>query len=403
MRRNQSMGMLARALLVVCVGAITLLSPSRAQAQMGAMRAMAGGMTTPSITARHMKLFAQVLGLGEAQEKAAMELLGGYETEYLAAIKRFQEIQQAGNQEFMQSGDLQGVQRAVMDSMKKFNKRTESLEKNLIADLKTLLDEKQLERWPTLERMHRRMTTVNWGSLSGESVDLFDLVEGLRLEGDGAASAAPVLAQYELELDRELKSRNASIQAQVDDWLSREPMDFDMDKMRQQAKELREAGVKIVDLNKRYAAQIRPLLPEPAQAEFEYKVKLASFPIVYRRSHAARVLEVAQKIEGLDAGQLESLRTLQAQYERDVAPVNDRWAAAIYENQVNPADDNPFAQFMPNRRLPEDIKDAKEARDDIDERTIDSVKALLTEEQRKLLPKESYRPELDFDAVPGGN
>src|SRR5688572_11689584 len=95
-------------ILVALVLSLAVLTPT-ARAQMGAWRAMAGGMTTPNVNVRQIKLYSRILGLAPEQTKAAEDLLAGYETEYLAAIKRFQEIQQAANQEFMQSGDMTEV------------------------------------------------------------------------------------------------------------------------------------------------------------------------------------------------------------------------------------------------------------------------------------------------------
>jgi hypothetical protein len=393
---------LFRSFVLTALLVAAFLAPP-ARAQMGALRAMAGGMTTPNVNQRQMKLYAKVLGLSADQTKAAEDLLSSYETEYLAAIKRFQEIQQAANQEFMQSGDMQDVQGAVQDAIKKFHKRAETLEQTLMTDLKSLLEPAQLEQWPRLERLHRRMTTVNWGSLSGESVDLFDLVEGLRLDTERAAPVQPVLARYEVDLDHDLQARNALVQEQLRDWFDSGFTDFSeerLNRMKKQMADLREAGSKVVELNKRYADQIRPLLPEEAQAEFSQKVKLASFPIVYRKSYPERVLEAALKFTDLDAQQREGLTTLRDSYARDAAALNDRWAAAIADHELHPSDENPFAAFMPNRNVPEDIKKAKEARDAIDDRTVDAAKALLTDAQKARLPNKKDRPDLDFDAIP---
>jgi hypothetical protein len=389
-----------RMLLALVALALLITGAPRAQAQMGAWRAMAGGMTTPNVNARQLKLYARILSLSPEQTEAAESLLGVYEAEYLAAIKRFQEIQQAANQEFMQTGDMELIQSAVQDAMKKFNKRTASLEKSLMDDVKALLEPAQQEQWPRVERVHRRMTTINWGSLSGESVDVVDLVEGLRLNSEQASPLAPTLAQYEMDLDRELKARNALIEQQMADWMEGGFANFDLEKMKKQAADMRDAGRRILDLNKKYAAQIQPLVPQDLQAEFAEKVKLSSYPIVYRKSYAQRVVEAAQKLPDLDASQREALATLVGTHAREAAAANDRWATAITENELNPADDNPFAAFMPNRQLPAPIKDAKEARDAIDDRLIDAVKALLTEAQRAQLPEKKYRPDLDFD-TPG--
>lgn len=382
----------AIAALMLC-----LLPAPRAEAQMGAWRAMAGGMTTPNVSARQLKLYAKILELSPAQVQAAESLLSVYETEYLAAIKRFQEIQKEANQEFMQSGDMQLVQQAVQDAMKKFSKRTTTLETSLMNDIKSLLEPAQLERWPRLERVHRRMTTINWGSLSGESVDLVDLVEGLRLSSEQGAPLTPLLTQYETDLDRELKARNALIEEQMSDWFEKGFANFDLEKMKKQAADTREAGRRILELNKKYASQVQSLVPQDLQGEFAEKVRLSSYPAVYRISYASRVLDAAANMNDLDAAQREAISTIKASYARDAQAANEKWAAAITDLELNPTDDNPFAAMMPNRQLPEPIKNARQARDDLDTRTVDAVKALLTEAQQKKLPEKKYRPELDFD------
>lgn len=388
----------AASLFAVLLSVVIGVSAPRAEAQVGAWRAMAGGMTTPNVNARQLKLYAKVLNLSPEQAEAAESLLYGYETEYLAAIKRFQEIQQAANSEFMQSGDMQEVQGAVQDAIKKFNKRTETLEKSLMTDMKSLLDSTQLEQWPRVERMHRRMSTINWGSISGESVDVVDLVEGLRMSPEQMAPLTTVLAQYELDLDRELQTRNAMIEEQLKGWLEGGFANFDLEKMKKQASDMRDAGRKILELNKRYASQVQSAVPTEFQPEFAEKVKLASYPIVFRKSYAQRVIEAALKLEDLEASQREAITAIASSHSRDATSLNDRWAAAITDNELNPTDDNPFAAMMPNRQLPEPIKEAKEAREALDKRTIDSVTALLNEAQRARLPEKKYRPDLDFDA-----
>lgn len=392
---------LTRFLGVLVVAAVSAVA-SESHAQMGAWRAMAGGMTTPNVNGRQMKLYAKTLNLSPAQAEAANDLLSAYEIEYLAAIKRFQEIQQAINQEFMQTGEMEVIQSTMQDAMKKFGKKTTQLEKGLLDDIKTLLDQQQLDQWPALERLHRRSTTINWGSLSGESVDLNDLVEGMRLTPAQASAIAPTLAQYELDLDRELQARNAHIQQQIADSLENGFANFDMDKLQKQAADLREAGRKILELNKRYAAQVQALIPEDKQAEFAEKVRLASHPAVYKKSYPIYLIEAALKLPDLETNQREGLQAIEETYRREAQAINERWAAAITEYELNPPDQNPWAAFMPNRELPEPLKNAKEARAELDKRNVDAVKALLTESQMAQMPERNYRPDLDFNAAPGG-
>ncbi|MGE3107593.1 MAG: hypothetical protein AB7G11_01290 [Phycisphaerales bacterium] len=382
-------------LVLVLVGML-LFSASRVEAQMGAIRRM-GGMTTPSMSARHLKHYSQILGLSETQTKAAGQLLSGYEADYLAAVSRLTELQQAMQAEFSQTGDFSTMGELMGDAIKKFRRRTDSIEKSFIDDLKSLLTPDQMSKWPIVERTHRRDSTINWGSLSGESVDVAELVEGLRLDPAQHAALSQTLEQYAVDLDRELVARNKIVDEQVAAWLEN-IMNPDVQKLQEQMKALREASVKIKDINQRYARLVEGLLPLEAREPFNQKVKLASYPQVYRTPYVLRAFDAAEKLDGVDAPTLEAIKNLRDQYTREVGPANDAWAGAISENELKEEDGLQAMARQFGRQLPEDVQKAKEARDAVDAKALDSLKALLTPEQVKKLPDLKSRPEFDFDA-----
>ncbi len=377
------------------VAAAILLAPAPAHAQMGAMRAM-NGMRSPNINARNLKQFASILGLNDEQRKAADELLSGYSTEYLGAVKRLEEVSYAMQDEFASSGDMEVFQEIMPGVMKKFQKKIDSLEKGLMDDLKALLDQQQLQRWPLVERLHRRNSTINWGSLSGECVNLAEIVDGLRLDPAVAAPLSPTLEQYEVDLDRELIARNKLLQDQMDKMWDN-MMGQDPEGMMKQFKDMKEAGRRLVDVNNRYARQLQSQLPTELQKKFDAQVKLVSLPKVYRKSYAQRILDAAEAIPDLDATQKEGLHGLREAYERDAGAANEKWAGVILDMEKD--DSNPMAAFgmwgMGNQEGP--LKDAKDARKAIDDRSVEAVKALLSEPQRARLPDKKNRPEFDFD------
>ncbi|MBC7772530.1 MAG: hypothetical protein H7210_08565 [Pyrinomonadaceae bacterium] len=380
-------------LSLVLLTLLSIVQPARAQ--MGAIRAM-GGMATPSVNARQLKQYGEILGLSPEQKKAAEELLASYEAEFLASVTRLTELQKSMQDEFAQTGDLSVIQDVMGDAMKKFRKKIDKVDRGLIDDLKSLLTDSQRELWPLVERVHRRKTTINWGSLSGESVDLVDIAQGLRLDAAQMANLKEVLDQYASDLDRELVGRNKIVEEQVATWLEG-MMNPDMEKIQSQAKELRDASVRILEINKRFARQIEGQLPLEAQIEFKDRVKQSSFPSIYRKSYALRTIEAADKLEGLDPAAKEGVKNLKEQYLREVVSANDGWAAAISEHELS--QDGMQAMAMQfGRQMPEDIKKAKEVRDALDEKTVEAVKALLTDEQKASLPDKKFRPEFDFDA-----
>lgn len=390
---------LRRWVVAACAAVLLLGAPRAVHAQMGAMKAMTG-MQTPSIGARQVKQYEEILGLSPEQRKAAEELLVGYETDFHAAVRRLEDITKAMQAEFTQSGDLKVYQEILPDVMKKFSKRVKKIEQGMLDDLKALLDDKQASRWALVERAHRRNTTISWGTLSGESVDLADIVAGLRLDSAGTAAVAPILEQYDADLDKALIARNTIMTEQMDSAWDR-MMSPDFEKMKKDIKDLKDAGRPIVELNKRYVRQIEGVLPTENREQFNSEVRTHSYPTVYRKPYAMRVLEAAEKLADLDAGQRDSLKSLKESYLRDVTAANTSWAGAIDEQEAD--DSNPFAAWagaFGQQEQPGKIKDAKEERKRIDEKTIESIKQLLNEAQRAKLPDQKSRPEFDYDAAP---
>ena len=383
----------------VVAAAVALIGfvASTTEAQMGAIRRM-GGMTTPSMNGRQLRQYVEILALSPEQKKAAEELLSGYEADYLAAVTRLTELQQSVQAEFSQTGDFSGIQEVMGDAMKKFRTRTDKVEKSLIDDLKSLLTPDQMNRWPIVERTHRRKSTINWGSLSGESVDIADLVDGLRLESAQQATLKETLEQYAVDLDRELVTRNRAVDEMVALWLEKF-MSPDMEKLKDPQATLRASSLKILELNKRYARLIEGQLPIEKQPEFKEKVKLSSYPQVYRKPYVMRAFEAVDTMTGLDPTALEAIKNVRDQYVRESGPANDAWAAAITEEEMKEEDGFQAMARQFGKQLPEAIKNAKEARDALDKKTLDGLKALLTEEQQKKLPDPKSRPEFDFDSA----
>jgi hypothetical protein len=227
-----------------------------------------------------------------------------------------------------------------------------------------------------------------------------DIVESLRLDSGASAAVSPMLEQYEADLDRLLITRNAIMQEQIDTAFDKIGS-FDVEKATKDIKDLRGAGRPIVELNKRYARQIAGVLPPDKHEEFDAEFRSRSYPSVYRKPYAMRVLEAAEKLTDLDAGQRDSLKSLKESYLRDVTAANTAWSGAIDEQEAD--DSNPFAAMMAafgQQEQPGKLKDAKEERKRIDEKTIDSIKQLLNESQRARLPEQKSRPEFDYDATP---
>jgi hypothetical protein len=395
--RRSVVGGLRRLLVLSFCAVLTLtVVPGRASAQWWGGGDM-DAMENPALGKRQLKQYSQILTLNPEQSSAAAELLAGYDTEYRAAVQRMREINKAVQEEVQQTGDWNIYQSVFADAGKKFFKKTEKLNNSLLEDIKALLDERQLQQWDRVQRMHRRQTTTRFGWLSGEKLDLTDVVAGMRLDTGATAAVAGPLEQYEIDLDRELQALQKVIHEQMEmSWQDSEG-NWDQSKWEKIWKDMRDAGKRIADVNHRSSRQIQGLLPADLQGTFAAQVKLETYPGVYKQSFATRVLEAAEKIEDLDVGQREAIKGLKENHQRDAGAVNDKWAAAIAEIESG-NDQEAMGGWWGGYNENPKIQEHRTARKTVDDKVVEAVKALLNEEQRKRLPDRKKRPEFDFDA-----
>lgn len=350
---------------------------------------------TPGVGARQFKQYAELLNLNPDQRSAGEELFSAYERDYRTISKRMQEINKAIQEEYDNDDEIDVWREVWPKVIKNFLKRTEKLDKGFMDDLKALLDAGQQSRWPQVERLHRRQTTLNHGTRAGEQLDLIELVQGMRLDPAVMQSVNPLLEQYAIDLDRELAARDKFMDSSMDRFFEIW-MNWDQEKMKQLYSEMNKLSQKIVDVNHNYARQIQGTLPPDVQEAFDLRVKQQMFPRVYRKTYATRVIEAAQKLADLDPGQREGLKGIRETFERESAAVNDKWAAGL-EEQDTKRRENPNPWGWGGDDDPK-IAEARKQRKDLEKKTVDSISAILTAEQRKKLPDRKWKPEFDLDA-----
>lgn len=400
---------LAAALVLSLVGVAGVLAPvAHAQEVMrltvsGGPGMFGGEMSRPAMTPRELDGYAQILGFDEAQHEAAKELLAGYTTEFEKASREYGEKMRQIADEFRETRDDE-VWEQMGPVNEKFSKRAKELEATLLSDLKSLCTDKQTDQWPRFERARRRDRTIDRGSVAGESVDLFRIVKGLELDAKVQADVTQQLDAYDIELDKALIERNRIMDERTSSFRPGRAQTFDFESFQKRMADIRAAGIKVRDVNQRYARAIEGLLPDDLRARFQLEVKRASFPMVYRQSKTERAFDAALKFDDLDPKQREAIVALRDGYETEIASLNDKWAAAIAEEEQDAAGGGAisgsagmlvvsFGDDDSNKPSGQ----ARKARRDADKKALQSLEALLTEEQKERLPKGGD----DFRAAPG--
>jgi Spy/CpxP family protein refolding chaperone len=372
-----------RALAVVVVSAMTLVATSgSAQAQGGGGRGMDGMM--PQISSRNVDKFSKILTLTKDQKDTVDALLEGYAGQAAAAAKVMRDAGQKARDEFRDTQDP-SVWEKMQSTMTKFRDERKKLDDGFMNDMKAILTPDQTAKWAAVERTYRRDSTLRWGRLSGERVDLVELTDQQKLAAEAMSPLTPILDQYQEELDQELVRRNEVYQGAMEK-MAQMRRDGDMQKMQDVVEKGREAGRRVRDLNRRYFRQLFEAMPEGNRPGFEAAFNQESYPEVYRKGYATKVADAAVAMKDLTPEQKEQLASLAKRFEEALSPLQTKQVAATEEaeNKFNIADmmargwnqDGPVAELRDQRRT-------------LEKKLIDDVKKVLTDDQQTRLPERS--------------
>lgn len=360
-----------------------------------------GRAQEPPVSSGELNRYADLLNLTDAQREAARSLLEGMQAEFQTAAEKMREEMQALRDEAQEDGDFTAFREKMPEIMSRMSDSRTRLEKGFFDDLKSTLTDDQTAKWPALERMRRRDQGLPRGRLAGESMDLARIVSDLKLPADAKQSVAPLLEQYESDLDRELIERNKAsekfpIFGPGGPAGAERRIRADDEEFRRTMQEIREASKRIRDVNQRYARQILGALPPEFASSFENRVKRESFPQVFKESYAQRALRAAGEFRDLTPEQKKTLADLAEQHEREAQAINARWSAAILESEAN---DTSAMLSLPGGAViamrdgeqaegrKDPVAEQREARKKLDDRTVESLKSALNEDQKSRLPE----------------
>lgn len=354
------------------------------------------------ISNRNLERYAKLLSLTPDQKDAAKALLDGYLAESRAAAKEMQSAMESAFAAYQDSQDNKALRQETSAAQKKHSTRVAELEKGFFDDTRQMLSPEQEQRWPLVERLRRREKGLLNGSLSGESVDLTEVLDGLNLDDSAEAAIADEVEQYEADMDRAIQARDAALaSSQVKDTV--DDMVFDFAAMQAAMAKAREAGAQVRDVNVAHQRRIEVLLPENRRADFDAAYKSACFPEVYRETQVARTIRAAGSLASLTPEQKASLDELAAGYARQAGPANDAWAAAVAASEAEGKDGAvSMGGSMMRISFGDDtgpVAEARKARREIDNSTKEKLNSILTPAQQEQLPKEQ---EESVDAIVGG-
>lgn len=410
MARNRATSLALIAGTILGLAAFTIPAVPEAQAQprfnmgIGGRGGMGGG---EKISAATLDQFGKILLLTDTQADALKDLHQAYDAAHEQATKAFQDKLERIRQDFQDTQDPSVWQKDMPEAVEKLTTEVTKVEKSFMDDLKAMLTPEQASKWPVLERASRRAKSLPGGMLAGESVDLLKQVENLKLAKTPEA-VQQSLERYEMELDGAMVERDAKrkeLGEQMPGFGGRARGGqgggggggggagmFDFQKIGEVMADMRKSGVKVRDINDKYATVIASGLPDERRGEFTLNVKKAKFPQIYRESYTLKALNAAAGFKDLDTQQQTGVTDLLAKYKREIDAANDRYAKAQADAEKDGGGDDMMGGFM--RMMGGDqggddseLAIARKDRRKIDTDTLEKLKAILTPEQAEKLPE----------------
>lgn len=374
---------------VVSVAAVLGVAATGAHAQMGMMMQGAGGDI--SITRKGFEAYVRILGLDADQKEVAKDLMDGNRAANKSLMEDMQAKMRQLSEKARESGDWQIMQKEMPPIAAEFSEKSEKLQTQFFDDLKGLLNEQQLEKFPAVDRHRRRELSMRFGLAFGANTDVVEVVRLSKIDADTNEEMKAAIERYELDLDSILKgyeklAKDSQKGVMEGGW--------DPEKIDAAFKPLSDAAKQIRDINRAAAKRVAALITdEQKRAAFELEVKRLEFPRIYREAHVQKSLGAALKLADLDESQKSQLTSVKEQYERDAASVNERWAKALEDKEEKAGG---RIKMMMNMWNPEGDKEneaaaAKKARNELDENAAKRLESILKEEQRAQLPQK--RPE----------
>lgn len=361
------------------------------------------------ISSRSLDRSTKPLKLSADQKEAVKALHEGYVAAFRDASKARREAIDKLIHDNDDEDDRGNFMKKMPEIQQKHAEQTKKLDQTFFSDIKALLSPEQETQWPKVERARRREVGLRSGGIvGGDSVDLTSVIDDLRLADTDLAPAAESIEQYEADLDRQLVEKEST----KSDFKFEPGKPFDMEAMQAGMTKIREQAIKVRDVNERHARTLEGHLPESKRTEFASAVRKASFPRIYRPSRTDKDIDAALKFEDLTSDQRKQVETLRDQHKRDAVPANDAWATA--QRAADEKGDGGGQMIGPGGAVMRmkfsmgddeeekgPLADARKARKELDKKSRDRLKEILTEAQRDKLPKADAMEEGPM-AVPGG-
>jgi len=286
---------------------------------------------------------------------------------------------------------------AMREAMEEFARQKETLKQDFLTQVRSQLTAEQLGNWPSFDRAFTRIKTLPNGRLDGERTDLLVVADELGLDKEQMEAVIEQLETYELALDEALRARNDYLDDATRK-IDKAIQDRDFDKALSIVDSATRRRIAVRGVNSRHVDAIAEKLPADRAAEFRRDAMRRSYPRVYRRTVGQKSFTKAQALAGLDQDTLSAIAAIAADYELQLAALNERIRETIYRHQPRETrkaiehieammSGEGGGMMMGGHDENDPVHAAFKKRTNLDERYMKQLHSTLTPEQVAQLPK----------------
>ena len=277
----------------------------------------------PEYMSRDLIVFAEGLNLDDTQEVIVEAMFDSYEDDFQSGWAATQERLNRIAEEIKNrpSASNKETLEPVLNALGDWLEEKRALDEGLLENVHAILVQDQRLLWPGFNQKLYREKHISRGRLSGEAVDLFQIVRDSILSQSAENAVYDNLEEYAVALDVAIRKRDAILRGNptklFDNILSgnaKQPESVVDDLVR--------ARVEVRDLNDRYIEIISSGLIGEYSENFRLRALKRGYPRIYRRTPAQRIFRQAVENEDYADDIKVQIIQLEGSYLQELQTVN---------------------------------------------------------------------------------
>jgi uncharacterized protein (DUF2267 family) len=397
-------------LFVASVAIASLCFPTPASAQ---MEYMAEAMR-PAYMTRDLVVFSEGLNLDDTQDVIIEAMFDSYDDDFQAGWAATQERLNRIADEIKKNPPTSSKEtlEPVLNALGDWLEEKRALDEGLLDNVQAILIDDQRQLWPGFNQRLYREKHMNRGRLSGESVDLFQIIRDSDLSQSAENAIFDNLEEYAVALDVTIRKRDRILRGNpkklFDNILSGNAKQDDS-----VVDDLIRARVEVRDLNDRYIEILASGLIGEDSENFRARALKRGYPRIYRRTPAQRIFRQAAENENYADDIIVQILQLEESYLQELLTINHELLVMTRKHEPEVHRHRQLAGQVRRdggtpSKLEDPTREVYKSREELGKRYIAMLRDLLSPEEfleldgsRRWVPRSEQGPLVPTNIAPG--